>query len=184
MRLKRKWKVTACTMHCKRRWQWGEEDGRDEGVPQQDDGNDRKEWSLRRAGVEVPDQDGPRSGDDNRRAQLTARPSGTCGGVRARVERTTDQGRPVASGEKRAKAVLAKDRVRPGREAPGRLWRPAPLGRPCQEGIAMNPTEDVPARGYQPEREQLAPRSHCCLEAEWTCRCCGTVWYKKIAKDE
>ena len=98
--------------------------------------------------------------------------------------RPTDQGRLVALGEKRAKEVPAKDRVRPGREAPGRLWRPAPLGRSCQEGIAMDPTEDVPARGYQPEREQLAPRSHCCLEAEWTCRCCGTAWYKKIVKDE
>ena len=100
------------------------------------------------------------------------------------MERPTDQGRLVALGEKRAKEVLAKDRVRPGREAPGRLWRPAPLGRPCQEGIAMKPTEDAPARGYQLEREQLTPGSHCCLETEWTCRCCGAVWYKKIAEDE
>ena len=162
MRLKRKWKVTACTMQCKRRWQWGEEDGRDEGVPQKDDGSDRREWPQQRAGVEVPGQDGPRGSDDNRRAQLTARPQGTCGEARAGVERPTDQGRSVALGEKHAKEVPARGRVRPGREAPGRLWRPAPLGRPCQ----------------------LAPGSHCCLETKWTCRCCGTVWYKKIAKNE
>ena len=68
------------------------------------------------------------------------------------MERPTDQGRPAALSEKCAMEALAKDRVRPGREAPGRLWRPAPLG--------------------------------CCLETEWTCRCCGTVWYKKIAKDQ
>ena len=184
MRLKRKWKVTASTMQCKRRWQWGEEDGRDEGIPQKDDGSDRREWPQQRAGVEVPGQDGPRGSDDNRRAQLTARPLGTCGEVRAGVDRPIDQGRPVALGEKRAKEVPAKDRVRPGREAPGRLWRPAPIYRPCQEGIVMHPTEDVPAHGYPPERGQLAPRPHCCLETEWTCRCCGTVWHKKTAKDE
>ena len=152
MRLKRKWKVTACTMPCKRRWQWGEEDGRDEGVPQKEGGVDRRDWPQQRTGVEVPGQDGPRGGDDTRRVQLTARPSGTCGEVRVGVKRPTDQGRPAALGEKCAMEVLAKDRVRPGREAPGRLWRPAPLG--------------------------------CCLETEWTCRCCGTVWYKKIAKDQ
>ena len=184
MRLKRKWKVTTRTMQCKRRWQWGEEDGRDAGVPRRVGGSDRRVWTQQRTGGDGPGQDGPRGSDDNRRAQLTARPSGTCGGVRVGVGRPTDQSRLAALGEKREKEVPAKDRVRPGREAPGRLWKPAPLGRPCQEGIAMDPTEDAPARGYQSGRDQLAPRSHCCLEAEWTCRCCGTAWYKKIVKDE
>ena len=184
MRLKRKWDVTTRTMQCKRRWQWGEEDGRGEGVPRKDGGSDRKEWAQQRAGRDVPCQDGPRGSDDNRRAKLTARPSGTCGGVRVGAGRPTDQSRLVALGEKRATEVPAKDRVRPGREAPGRLRRPAPLGRSCQEGSAMDPTGEAPARGYQSERDQLTPRSHCCLETEWTCRCCGTAWHKKIAKDE
>ena len=171
-------------MQCKRRWQWGEEDSRGEGGPRLDGGSNCKEWAQQRAGRDVPCLDGTRGGDDNRRAKLTARPSGTCGGVKVGEGRPPDQSRLAALGGKQAMEVPARDRVRPGREAPGRLRRPVPLGRSCQEGSAVDPTREAPSRGYQSGRDQLTPRSHCCLEAEWTCRCCGTAWHKKVAKDE
>ena len=171
-------------MQCKRRWQWGEEGSRGEGDLQMDGGSNCGEGAWQRAGRDIPCLDGTQGCDENRKAKLTARPSGACGGGKKGMGRPLDQSRLAALCKKHATEVPARDRVRPGREAPGRLRRPAPLGRSCQEGSAVDPTGEAPARGYQSERDQLTPRSHCCLETEWTCRCCGTAWHKKIAKDE
>ena len=171
-------------MQCKRRWQWGEEDSRGEGGPRIDGGSNCKEWAQQRAGRDVPCLDGNRSSDDNRRAKLTARPWDACCGVRVGGGRPPDQSGLAALSGKQATEVSVRDRVRPGREAPGRLSRPGPLRRKCQEVSAVDPTGKEPAREYRSGRDQLAPRSHCCLAAEWTCRCCGTAWHKKVAKDE
>ena len=184
MRLKRKEKAATRTMQCKRRWQWGEEDGRGERGPRNDDGSDRKDWSRQGAGRDVPCQDATRTSEDNRKAKLSARPSDTGGGVNGAMVCPPDQFRLVALGEKQTTEAPARDRVRPGREAPGRLRRPTPLGRLCQKGSAMDPTREMPARGHQPDHEQLTPRPQCCLDMEWTCRSCGTAWYKKAAKNE
>jgi len=184
MGLKRKKNVAIRTMQCKRWWQWGEEDGRGERAPQNDGGSNRKERPKQRAGRDVPRQDAARSGDDNRKAKLSARLSDACGGTKVVAVCPPDQGRRAVLGEKQETEAPADDRVRPGRVAPGRLRRPAPLGPLCQEESAMNPTEETSARGHQPEQDQLTSRPQCCLDKEWICRCCGTVWYKRTVKNE
>ena len=166
-------------MQCKRRWQWGEEGSRGEGDFQMDGESNCGEGAWQRAGRDIPCLDGTRGGDENRKAKLTARPSGACGGGKKGMGRPLDQSRLAALCKKHATEVPARDRVRPGREAPGRLRRPTPLGQ-----SAADPTGQAPVHGDQPGRDRRTPRSHCCLETEWTCWGCGTVWHKKIAKDE
>ena len=171
-------------MQCKRRWQWGEEDSRGEGDLRLDGGGNCGEGAWQRAGRDIPRLDDTRGGDENRKAKLTARPSGTCGGGKKGTGRPPDQSRPTALRKKHATEVPARDRVRPGRAAPGRLRRPAPLGRSCQGESAADPTGEVPVHGDSSGRDRLTPSAQCCLETKWTCWCCGTVWHQKIAKYE
>ena len=184
IRLKRKEKAATRTMQCKRRRQWGVVDDRGARCPRNEYGGDCKNWAKQGADGDVPCQDPTRSRGDSRRAKLSARPPGTCGGGNEAAVWPPDQCGLVALGEKQATEVPARDRMRPGREAPGRLRRPTPLGCLCQEGSVMDPTRKIPTQRHQPDHEKRTPRPRCCLDTEWTCGSCGTTWYRKTAKNE
>ena len=169
-------------MQCKRRWQSGEESSRGEGDLLMSGGSDCGEGAWQRACRDMTGLDGARGGGEDRKVKLTARPSGTYGGGKTGTERPPDQSGPMDSRRKHGTKVLVRDRVRPGREAPGRLRRPAPLGRQGQRDSAEDPTGEEPGYGDLLERDRLTPNATCCLETEWTCWCCGTAWHKKIAK--
>ena len=171
-------------MQCERRWPSGGEGSRDESSLRTDGGSGCGEDAWRRIGKDRTCLISTRSNDENRKAKLTARPAGTGGVDKKGTRRPADQDRSRTLRKKHTTDVPVRDRVRPGREAPGRLWRPAALGRTGQGDSLAAPNGEASAHVDPSGRDPPKPSVQCCPETKWTCWSCGTVWHKELAKHE
>ena len=171
-------------MQCDRCWQIVDKGNRCDGCHRTIGEGCCGEVTWRWKGKDRICSDCIRNDDENRRVKLTARPARAVGGDKKMIRRPADQGRVMTLRKKHPTDGPGRDRGRPGREAPGKLWQPAALGRANQQEDLASPGGDAPSRAAQSGRDSPKTDAQCCTEGRWTCWHCGAVWNQGIAKHE